>query len=148
MDEQRAVQPHHDSDSPFSLWNSGTLTVGATFSWPFNAAGIFPYHCSIHPTMHGLVGVLGAASPASGPAGTVFTIRVSKMTAPPNFVYDVQMKAPGGQWVDWLTGQTAGTLPWDSTGQASGQYQFRSRLRRVADGSASLYSPAIKVTVT
>jgi plastocyanin len=136
------------SDSPFSLWDSGTLGVGATFSWPFNAAGIFPYHCSIHASMHGLVGVLGAALPRSGPAGTQFNIRVSKITAPPQFTYDAQMKVPGGQWTDWMTGFSPGTVTWDSTGAQSGQYQFRSRLRRLSDGSASGYSPATTVTVT
>jgi plastocyanin len=136
------------SNAPFSLWDSGNLTSGQTFSWPFNAAGIFPYHCSIHTFMTGNIGVLGFASPSSGAAGTQFGIHVSKITAPPQFLYDVQMKAPGGNWADWMTGITVAVPTWDSTGAASGQYQFRSRLRRISDGSASGYSPAIKVTVT
>jgi len=98
--------------------------------------------------MHGIVGVLGAALPRSGSAGTQFMIRVSKITAPPLFTYDAQMKVPGGQWVDWMTGFSPGTVTWDSTGVQSGTYQFRSRLRRLSDGSASGYSPATSVTVT
>jgi plastocyanin len=136
------------SDAPFSLWDSGTLAPGQTYPWPFNAAGIFPYHCSIHPSMHGQIGVKGSAFPTSGSAGTVFNIRVAKITAPPLYVYDIQMKAPGGVWTDWLLDDTAGTVPWDSTGATTGKYQFRSRLRRKADGTSSLYSPATTVTVT
>jgi plastocyanin len=136
------------SDAPFSLWDSGTLTPGQSYSWPFNAAGIFPYHCAIHTSMHGQIGVKGAASPPSGPAGTVFNIRVAKITAPPLYVYDIQMKAPGGTWTNWMLDDTMGTVTWDSTGKPTGKYQFRSRLRRKADGTSSLYSPATTVTVT
>jgi plastocyanin len=136
------------SDAPFSLWDSGTLAVNGTFSWPFNAAGIFPYHCNIHPSMTANIGVRGQATPPSGPVGTQFTVKVSQIPAPPLFLYDVQMKNPGGQWTDWMIGITTATVNWDSTGKPTGLYQFRSRLRRISDGSASLYSPASKVTVT
>src|SRR5919197_1527781 len=129
------------SDAPFSLWDSGTLAPGQTYSWPFNAAGIFPYHCSIHSSMHGNIGVKGAAFPPSGPSGTIFNIRVSKIDAPPLYVYDIQMKVPGGAWTDWMLDDTLGTVTWDSGGRPPGQYQFRSRLKRKADGSSSLYAP-------
>jgi plastocyanin len=136
------------SDAPFSLWNSGTLGVGQTYTWPYNAAGIFPYHCSIHSFMTGNIGVVGFASPTSGVAGTQFTINVSRIPAPPAFLYDIQMRSPGGGWADWMIGDTLAAVTWDSTGKTPGVYQFRSRLRRVSDGSASGYSPATKVTVT
>jgi plastocyanin len=136
------------SDAPFSLWNSGNLGLNGTYTWPFNAAGIFPYHCNIHPSMHGNIGVRGYATPASGVAGTQFTVNVSAIPAPPLFVYDIQKKNPGGQFVDWMLNVTTKSVTFDSTGQPTGQYQFRSRLKRISDGTASNYSPASKITVT
>jgi plastocyanin len=35
----------------------GSLSPGATYQHIFMTANSFPYHCSIHPTMHGLVTV-------------------------------------------------------------------------------------------
>ncbi len=37
---------------------SGSLGTGATYSYIFNTPGIFPYHCSIHPGMHGSITVI------------------------------------------------------------------------------------------
>jgi plastocyanin len=44
---------HLVSDAP--LFDSGNLAPGATFSFTFPAAGSYPYHCSIHPTMVGTI---------------------------------------------------------------------------------------------
>lgn len=48
----------HTTTSDTSVWNSGPLDVGATFSQAFNSPGSFPYHCAIHPFMHGTVVVM------------------------------------------------------------------------------------------
>ncbi len=48
----------HTTTSDAALWNSGPLDVGATFSQTFNSPGSFPYHCAIHPFMHGTVVVM------------------------------------------------------------------------------------------
>jgi len=45
----------HTSTSDTGVWNSGTLQPGRNFSFTFNTAGTFPYHCSIHPNMTGSV---------------------------------------------------------------------------------------------
>jgi plastocyanin len=45
----------HTTTSDTGAWNSGTLGVGATFSHTFNSSGTFPFHCAIHPFMHGTV---------------------------------------------------------------------------------------------
>jgi plastocyanin len=34
---------------------SGTVAAGSTFSHAFDAAGSYPYHCNIHPSMTGTI---------------------------------------------------------------------------------------------
>src|SRR6266508_1292170 len=55
------------SDSPLVLWDSGVLGVGGTFDFTFTAAGIYSYHCSIHPTMKAKASVKDKVVPPSGP---------------------------------------------------------------------------------
>jgi len=45
----------HTSTSDASGWNSGTITPGGRFSFAFQTAGTFPYHCAIHPGMIGTI---------------------------------------------------------------------------------------------
>jgi plastocyanin len=47
----------HTSTSDATGWNSGTLAPGGQFSFAFQTAGTFPYHCAIHPGMVGKVTV-------------------------------------------------------------------------------------------
>ena len=49
------------------LWDSDSLRTDKSFSFTFAEAGSFPYFCSIHPSMRGVVNVVTAASDA--PAG-------------------------------------------------------------------------------
>ena len=41
----------HTVTSNTTLFNSGNLGNGATFSFKFTTAGTFPYHCTIHSSM-------------------------------------------------------------------------------------------------
>ena len=45
----------HTSTSDESGWNSGTIAPGGRFSFTFDRAGTFRYHCTIHPGMVGTV---------------------------------------------------------------------------------------------
>jgi plastocyanin len=45
----------HTSTSNASGWNSGTIAPGRQFSFTYQTAGTFPYHCAIHPGMVGTV---------------------------------------------------------------------------------------------
>ena len=47
----------HTSTSNSSVWDSGTIAPGATFSHTFSTPGTFQYHCAIHPNMVGTVTV-------------------------------------------------------------------------------------------
>ncbi|MCA1669343.1 MAG: cupredoxin family copper-binding protein [Thermomicrobia bacterium] len=65
----------HTVTSDTGVWDSGIgspLQKGATFRFTFTQAGTFPYHCMIHPNMHGTIVVTAAAggSPTAPPAAS------------------------------------------------------------------------------
>lgn len=41
----------HTSTSDTGVWDTGTISPGASKSVVFNTAGTFPYHCTVHPMM-------------------------------------------------------------------------------------------------
>jgi plastocyanin len=45
----------HTSTSNAAGWDSGIVAPGGQFSFAFQTAGTFPYHCAIHPGMIGTV---------------------------------------------------------------------------------------------
>ena len=47
----------HTSTSDVAGWNSGIVAPGGQFSFAFQTAGTFSYHCAIHPGMIGSVTV-------------------------------------------------------------------------------------------
>ena len=56
----RLIWTNTDSDphtvtSDKSVWASDALDTGNQFARVFKKAGTFPYHCSIHPYMHGTI---------------------------------------------------------------------------------------------
>ncbi len=48
----------HTSTSDDPLWDSGTLNTGDKYFYTFNDAGVYPYHCTIHPAMTAVVVVV------------------------------------------------------------------------------------------
>jgi plastocyanin len=46
---------NHTVTSQTGLFDSGPLSNGKTFSFTFNTAGDYEYHCTIHPSMVGHV---------------------------------------------------------------------------------------------
>ncbi|SRR5712692_7676319 len=131
-------------------WDSGSLSVGATFPFVFAAAGTYSYHCTFHQSigMVGTVSVPVKASPPSGPAGTQFRITVATMNATGTLVYDIQLKVPGGSFHPWMTGITTKVATFDSTGMPPGKYQFRSLVRDTVSGKQTLFSKAKSISVT
>lgn len=47
----------HTSTSNGAGWDSGAIAPRAQFSFTFQNAGTFPYHCAIHPGMVGTITV-------------------------------------------------------------------------------------------
>jgi plastocyanin len=45
----------HTVTSDNGIFDSGNLAPNATFSYTFNTAGTFAYHCAIHTSMTGKV---------------------------------------------------------------------------------------------
>ncbi|HTP59310.1 MAG TPA: beta-propeller fold lactonase family protein [Spirochaetia bacterium] len=45
----------HTVSADNGSWDSGEIASGATFLKRFDAAGVFSYHCSIHPSMTGTI---------------------------------------------------------------------------------------------
>jgi plastocyanin len=133
---------------PFNLWDSGILNPGDTFDFVFTAGGTYGYHCDFHTSMKGNVRVRLRAFPRSGPVGTKFRITVATIDAPSPFVYDIQKADPGGGFLDWMTGVVLKSSTFDSTGQPTGTYRFRSRLRNSSTGFSSDWSPPVSVSVT
>jgi plastocyanin len=135
-----------DTDA-IALYDSGRLTPGSTFQYWFTAAGIYVYHCEIHPSMTGRVAVPMVLDPKSGNLTTPFTITWSAEWATTDFVYDVQIKRPGetsfSTWLDDTTANSAIFVPDGSTGR----YWFRARLIRLADGTSTRWSKAGSITV-
>ena len=51
----------HTITSDTGVFSSSDLSPGQTFSYTFNQAGTFAYHCSIHTYMHGTVTVTASS---------------------------------------------------------------------------------------
>ena len=128
-------------NSPFNLWNTGTIAVGSSKSFTFISAGTYPYHCAIHPSMTGTVRVPIALSKS----GTTVTVTVASKTAPNGFHYVVQKTGPGDTaFKAWKT-ITATTTTF--AGMAGKTYSFRSKMKRVNSTASSGFSVARSITV-
>jgi len=136
--------------SPLGLWHSGTLSSGQSFTRVFDVAGSYAYVCNFHSGfgMVGRVSVRMKTSATSGSVGTQFQLRHALNVAAAPFVYDVQMKAPGGAFKGFKSGTTQRSSVFNSTGKAAGTYEFRARIRNSSTGAISGWSPARQITVT
>ncbi|MBF8289548.1 MAG: hypothetical protein HW391_516 [Chloroflexi bacterium] len=58
-----SVTPH-DVTGAQGAWGSRVLEVGGSFSQAFPVAGLYPYSCSLHPGMAGVIEVVAKGSAA------------------------------------------------------------------------------------
>ncbi len=49
------VSGFHSSTSSGSFWDSGQLSSPNSFEFTFSNSGIYPYFCSVHPSMQGTI---------------------------------------------------------------------------------------------
>jgi plastocyanin len=133
----------HTSTSDQGFWDSGDKNAGTTFARGFLDSGTYPYHCKIHPMMHGkvLVGVKFAGTAARG-----YALRWSSRTSTPSTVkYDIQLKRFGTtSWVGWRTGTATRT----GTFNPSGAHSYLLRVRTHVGAHVSSYSPNITLKIT
>jgi plastocyanin len=61
-------QTAHTVTANDGAFDSGTLQPGKSYSFKFDKAGTYAYHCNIHPDMTATVTVSGASASASGSA--------------------------------------------------------------------------------
>jgi plastocyanin len=136
----------HTSTSDVGLWTTTTLATGTT-SGPvlFKAAGVYAYHCKIHPFMHGKVRVPIEVSPASGGTGTVFTITLATGSRA-HWLFDVQVRAGAGLWKIWKTGVTSPSVRFHH--KSPGTWRFRSRLHRNGSPLRTGWSPSKVITIS
>jgi plastocyanin len=133
--------------SGLGLFDSGPLPAGTTYTVPVLGAGQYPFACTIHPSMTGVLKVGLVATPSSGSTTTAFTIQWAVGQAPTGYVFDVQIKRPGTTtWKALATDTTGGQLAF-TPDKGAGTYSFRARTQ-VSGGTASTqWSVAKSVTV-
>ena len=56
----------HTVTSDTGVFDSGNVSVNGVYSYTFNTAGTFAYHCTIHPTMKAQVIVTAANAASTG----------------------------------------------------------------------------------
>jgi plastocyanin len=59
----------HTSTSDAGVWDSGNMNNSDQFTFTFDSAGTFPYHCDIHPNMTAQIIVHRASVPSMTPYG-------------------------------------------------------------------------------
>jgi plastocyanin len=132
-------------NGPLALWNTGNISSGTTSSSvTLRAAGSYPYHCTIHPSMTAVVKVPIKVSPSTGSPSTTFTITLTSATQT-GFTYDVQKKIGSGSWMSWKPGVSTRRVTFSGS---TGHYSFRSRLHRTSDDATSGWSPPKSITIS
>jgi hypothetical protein len=126
------------------LYDSGSVDGTSPPTWyTFEAAGVYPFTCMLHPWMTGRARVPIRAAPASGPPAKRRTVTWAAGIAPDGFVYDVQIRRPGRSWTSWKRGVTTASARF-TPDAGRGTYRFRARLREV-DVAESRWSPPVAI---
>jgi plastocyanin len=111
----------HTVTSDTLVFNSGTIAVGHQWNFTFTAVGTYPYHCAIHPMMHGVVIVTGGNLPPNKP--TLDGPTSGKINAILN--YTAVTTDPDGDMIsyyfDWGDGTNTGWLPFVPSGTIAHQ---------------------------
>ena len=138
---------HTATSRSLNLFDSGNRSPGQAYAYTFFGAGTYTYRCSIHTTMSGTVHTRMAVAPNRGGTTTTYQATWASSAPPAGYVFDVQIRRPGGVYTDWKAGTTLinGTFVPDA---GTGKYSFRTRLRNVATTRASGWSPVSTINVS
>jgi plastocyanin len=131
------------------LWHSGTIQSGGTFTFGFTVAGSFPYHCSIHSSMHGTVQVTMKAKPKSGVVGDTFKVFWATVDPGTDFKYNIQVSDPDGKnFHTFMSDVAHNILSAKFKPTQAGTYKFKAQLVRISSGAASGFSPPVTIKVS
>jgi len=87
----------HTTTSTDGVWDSGPLSTGGTFPVTFDQTGDFAYICEIHPSMHGIVHVIGDATSQSATDAAATTATAPTASATPTAQTTVVPSTPTAQ---------------------------------------------------
>jgi plastocyanin len=143
-----AVQTHQVADSSgMGLFTSPILSAGQSYTFTFISAGGYKYKDNLHATLTGTINVPVGTFPLTGSASTGFTITWASAAPLTGYVFDVQIKRPGGVWTNWQTNQTVQSATFTADAGV-GTYSFRARYHNNSNGKASGWSPAVSITIS
>jgi plastocyanin len=109
----------HTATADDGSFNTGVLQKGQSASVVFHQPGTFPYHCSIHPFMHGTVVVLANAK-TSSPGNSSSPTHSSSPGVPANGVRQSSRGTPGAsRTVGAPAASGQGTLPFTGANLAA-----------------------------
>jgi len=108
------------------------------------AAGTFPYHCTIHPYMHGLVQVRVRLSATSTSVGDSVTVFAASKSAARAFRYDYAKRFDGRGWMTFRSKSSKRSMTY--TANRAGTLRFRSRVYN-GNGKPSGWSSPAALTV-
>ena len=128
----------HTATSDDGFFDTGAASGGASRSVRFASAGVFTYHCTFHPMMHGRVTVPMAAT---GSVKDGWKLRWLAGESPKGRSYDVQVRRQGAKtWQKLRTATTTGSGRFDP---GSGAWQARARTWK--GKSTSGWSPVLSL---
>jgi len=131
----------HTSTQDVGLWDTGHIASGTNKGTMISWAATYPYHCSIHSFMHGVVKVPIQVTPTSA---TSFTITYASAAMPTGFTATVQKRVGSGKWTRYQSMLTGTTTTFSTS--TPGTYYFRSFL--VSASGKTKPSPKKKVVVS
>jgi len=145
----------HTVTSDTAIFNSGTIAVGHKWNYTFNLAGSFPYHCGIHPSMHGIVIVTGGGNlppdkptidgPSSVKVGAVINY-TAVTTDPENDAIQYFFDWGDGTNTGWLPAVPSGTISHQShTWSAKGTYVISAKARDTSLAESLTATLSVKV---
>ncbi len=103
-------------------------------------AGAFPFYCSVHlPGMKGKLKV----RPTLSRSGSTVTVRLGPVVS--SFRHTIQRRR--GSSGSWLSSTTTSGADSKAFTLSSGTWQFRAKLVRTSNGTASGYSPVVSISV-
>jgi plastocyanin len=135
------AQSHSATDnSGFSLFDSGLMAPGSSFSYSFIAAGSYPVIDTA--TSHTSAVEVPVAISATAYPATSFRIKWATAAPPGADVFDVQVRQPGSaSFTYWKQATTLTAATYKPNPAAEGAYLFRARLRDPSTGSSVAWSP-------